>query len=1142
MLKIYKASAGSGKTFTLAREYIALLLGYKDEKGKWHLIKKHDGKASSILAVTFTNKATAEMKKRIVEQLAILADPVKCHDRKISKYIDYLTALYHVPAEQIREAAADALKCLLVGFDDFNVSTIDSFFQLILRTFAHEMELPDNFELRLDDMEVVKEAVRDVFDTINGNSFLLSKKDRIDTGRLQMWLQRYMEKKMDDGDNFMLFREAGQFFNEVVKHINGLMDEDYRLNNKLINEYLEHPTKLIEFERGLAESQANEHNELKKEAAQFLKRIEFLNLSGDVKSNAVKALVKFANGTLKFKNFPADIKKIAEDPSNAINKKSTKRLLEPEVRQFVDDLHDYCLNIEERINRIGFLRLLLSNIYPLGIFGEVIRRMEIYRREKSSILLSDTNQLLHHLIGDDDTPFIYERLGNRLRHFLLDEFQDTSKMQWLNLRPLLINSLSFDYENLIIGDEKQCIYRFRNSDPRLINSGVKKSLPYEIEIEGKTSEQNTNWRSETNIVVFNNSLFKALSKVLDATAFYENVVQSIPEKRLKEEPKGWVDLMFVDTKNSEKSKEELEEIPLSRMFENVVRQLRAGYRPWDITVLTRTGAESKLVVRYLIEAFEKLENPPFSVPKVMSADAFTLEESGLVLYIISHLQAIANPSFTAGVDLKRKTRKPELLNEEYLINLMTADNPVTALKESLKTLGEFPEDLTDKGIENNHGPVVEDKLQNTDLVALSHLIVKEFITPLDKKKAENLLRRENIFLSNFMDLLDRYVEENGNDIYSFLKFWNDKGRFTKVEFPENHDTIRVITIHKSKGLEFPCVHIPFAKFKLHDNAGLHKDYKWYKLSSEIIPGLTPPFFPLPTSKDFEKYEPLREQYLMGYKEEELDNLNLLYVAFTRASQELIVTAKLSEKSETSSNKIQDVADLMMVAIKNSEEPDSGLVVDLKKLMCDEFHLTFGEPTVNEGSHKEEKTETKNEIATISVDSFTKRKSILQITVPEVPVELNFSDPAVRGDFLHLVMSRIRYPEDLDFALKKSAYEYQLSDEETNCCRKILEKGLSFPDAQRWFNGFTRILNETTIFDDRSLTNSYSRPDRIVWNPDGTVDIVDYKFGHLESEEYKEQMMGYVNRMIDMGFQNVKGYIWYVERNHIIPVPEATPPR
>lgn len=1104
MLTLYKASAGSGKTYTLAREYIKLLLGIKDkESGRYTLRKPGANAHRNILAITFTIAATNEMKRRIIDHLQLLGNHGdKSLGSPKSPYMGYLTEVYNASQQEVAAAARSALRELLMDFNQFNISTIDAFFQTVLRTFAREIDLPGNYDVELDEERVTGIGVGEMLSSLNFDN-------DGKTTRLTHWLEKFMQQSIDEGKGFNLFNRQSNLHGSLVKTMNKLLDENFKLHREEILGYLNDPANLEKFEEALS----SEINRSKKRFTDAANEIfNAINSYGYAENKAIyhhllNFIKKVVDGGWQEKI--SDTLAGAADPAN-VEKRFTaafrKKSSPPEALDLT--ITDGCAAMCQSHRRANEFRLLRRNLYNFGLLGYLLECIKEYRLNNDIILLSDTNELLRRIICDDQTPFVYERLGYLLKHFLIDEFQDTSTLQWGNLKPLLLESLSTGNDNLIIGDEKQCIYRFRNSDPELLATKVKTSItanwPDSVTEQGNIPAENTNWRSSRDIVRFNNTIFANMARLAGVETTYSNITQQVAHK----DAPGYVNLTTVDVpKDSDKTYEQL---ALERMATEIRRQIEAGYRPKDIAVIVRRRSEGEAVVNHLLEL---MENPDSRFPKmeITSSDSIELQSSPAIKLIISVLQIIDSPDASAGNRYKSARELAKLINRfEYFCN-----------NRNLSASDALDKALTDGDDISSLATEAAD-MKCVNLPSLVERIIARYLSA-DEREASN------IFLSAFQDQVIDYCSHGLSDIHSFLQWWQQSGCHKKLETPADMDALTIMTIHKVKGLQYPCVHIPFATWAMTEFSTAAKaNYEWLKVPQldGIDSSIIPPLMPVNTESALAQtcFEPSLKEI---FTRQRIDNINLLYVAFTRAERELIITTKASDKSVAANElKSEPISLYIIESITANRLNDDDLTISLNdQSRWNGTALTIGSPTTPATTNDTPATceamppyatDDSNEMWQLTrVDDLCERTKARE-----------------RGIFLHDVLSSVRKSSDLKIAMRRRAYRIGLPANEESELLNTLSTAINAPEAARWFNNCARVVNERTIM---LRDGRHYRPDRIVWTDDGTIEVIDYKFGE-HHKKYADQVSRYVGFLKQMHpYATVRGYLWYPDCLNIIPV-------
>ena len=906
MIYIKKASAGSGKTFQLTETYLKCLESSKDESAYRH-----------ILAVTFTNKATAEMKSRILKRL---------HEK----------AATDPRSERL-------LVSILHDYGAFSVSTIDKFFQQVLRAFARELGYFSAYQVELDTKAVVQEAVDRLLDGI-------TEKDT----ELIAWLDELVLRQLSEGKRVNL--EKALYSTCML--LRSMRQSPEVLSKENLSEKRARCIKIIE---------------------NFNRRV--MELDPDIAGDA---------GLLDKIKYPG---------------KKTMDKASSELREHFQD--GYKL--------YNTAHIILPLTYTLGIARDFYASQDALVKEKNIMCLDDSTAILKEIIDGSDAPFVYEKLGVRYRNFLLDEFQDTSDVQWDNFYPLLKESDSMGNTSLIVGDVKQSIYRFRGSDWNLLASRLPAQFPG-ASIEARLE----NWRSCSQIVDFNNRFFKYAAAQTGHSELYSDVCQDV---KSKDTAPGMVQLDFCDNKDQ-----------LDSIVEHIDAARKQGALFGDIAIIVRNNPEGAAVAEFLIA-----KNIP-----VITDESLDAKASVTVRRLVALLECLDNK------DNKISGFYAESLGMEY---------PDTY--HSLTDLCEY------------------------------------FLRALLERYPQDAAG-EVLHIQSFMDNLQDWVSINGNSLPAFLKYWKESS--VHITSPQVSDSIRIMTIHKSKGLEFPYVIFPFA-----EKVGLFRP----KISWCQYDGVHYPVNLSSTTKDsfFEKdYE--TERTLQS-----VDNLNLFYVAFTRAVKQLTVIAEApaqGKREAIDKGKLPTFTDMSQIlyAFARTHGFSYGSPYDFGKLERPE-----GSGNSILGAYVSIPIGTRLPVPDDSSDFFSEEGIGTKVS------------PRINGVVLHGILSQVDTVDDLREAVDAAVRDGLLPQEDSDRDYTLLRNAiLSHPE---WFGAGLTSLNEVSIIGEDGLLH---RPDRVVSKPDGTV-VVDYKFG-APKQEYRQQVEEYVRLYRQMGYENVKGCLWYLPENRI----------
>ena len=1099
MIIINKASAGSGKTYTLVKEYLIMLLGKKTEGGNYILDKHPNDNHRYILAITFTNKATEEMKSRIVETLDVLAS-----NPDESPYITDLTTMLGASKDDISKSAGIAERQMLEDYTNFNVCTIDTFFQKILRTFAYEVNLSSNYGVELNDEYVVELGVNNLKTRLHDES---GKKNK----SLSHWLWMFVQDSIKNGSSWDVFykpKSKKTVDNSLYNFAKVLTNEVVKKNSKQLFDFLADPKNIQAFNVALNSGISN----LIPKVKECVSNIYELLKGPDIKANNyftkfLDALNNSANPFL-IKDLDKKVEKKIADQS-FVNKNSAK-VNESAICLYLEQIKDYG-------TVYASYKKILDLTYQLGLLGDINASMQDFANENNTILLSGTNDIVKRIIDGCETPFIYERIGMYLHNFLLDEFQDTSRMQWENLLPLVRNGLANGHDSLIIGDVKQSIYRFRNSDPQLLHSQLK--VDFSNDSIKYNEGPSINWRSARNIVHWNNAFFQFLSKALDMDEFYADVEQEVSPKNeklpghvvvarreipdKKKDTDGSNDSKTESNDNSNDNDSNFKEWAIEKMIVDLQSLLARGFKQKDIAVLSNTNREGQLAISRIMKW--NIENPDKQM-KVVS------EESLLV---------ISSPAVRIVVNILKMLDRCEAHNEDGREMPMVLRRFEANRSEGMDTSEAFEDAIVSK--DEDIADYI-DRLYETSKSACLDSVVEQIIkSQLSKQMTEENTPYLLAFLDSVVDFMSRY----GSNIHHFLKWWDKVGPGLSISSPDNIDAIRVITIHKSKGLQFPCVLIPMFDWNFDQSS-----IEWIETAGfkdKLPKGVAiPPIVPV---KRDNKRTLFDNEFKKIARSNIMDSLNKTYVACTRAQYELIIYTEnnkelglqLSQFLETCRNNNNGIAPTP------TENCDPDVVYELGKPM-----LRSDIPALNSDDNALPDNVESRIMPPYSVVSDVDR---WKLTSPDIIIDVRGTTRWV-GEMLHKVMERVRTPKNLKKAFGRALHRGMITEEEHDEYMALLSKRLADPRVADWFANDNRLMLE------RAVTiggNGQKRPDRVVMKPNGEIIIVDYKFGDRSDDndtKYKRQVADYKRAVCDaLGCRPgcVSGYVWYIHSGDILAV-------
>ncbi len=1089
-LQIYKASAGSGKTYLLTLTY--LKAAFKNPKN-----------FSRILAVTFTNKAAEEMKTRILEKLNDLITKGKNADY----YSEILKSSNLKDEISLKNKAKLIQEQILHNYSAFHVKTIDSFVQQIIRAFTFEMGLNSSYDIELDRNKVIDDLTEMLYASVSEN------KD------LQKWLIQFADSKTRENKNWNFKNNIKKLAEELFKE---RFQELYTSDNQKFDK-----SELSDYLKELYKIKNNFETQMSAFAEQYKKVIENAGIDSGAYGRNFKTIsnhfLKKIAEEKKYDNFTAAILNAREGIENWYAKSASAdvisdiKMLYPKLSVIIEN---YFRLFETEHENYYTAQEIITNFHAFGIINDLAGFLPDYRNENNVLLISDTTLLLKEIIGNNDAPFIYEKTGNRFQNILIDEFQDTSGFQWENFKPLILNSLSQGFNNLIVGDIKQSIYRWRSGDWKLLLSGVKNDIGSNF-IEDKTLD--TNWRSLENIILFNNTVFDIIPQILQNQ--YNGKLEEINNSDVKETLKEQhYDRMLIDAYADQKQKipenankkggkvriffsdsQEYSEY-LHEKFPEVINNmlLHENKSANNIGILVRTNKQAKeiteLLTHYQNESSERAKY------KIISGESLYIENSSAVRVLISSMKYINNPTDTINLaQLIYEYQK--LSNETENINAVFLSLKDETYKQFLpkKFISEF-NDFSQK-----------------ELFELSEELISIFKLS-DKTE-------EFAYIKTFQNTITEFTRRRYSDLSEFIDWWEEKGINTSVQISDKTNAVTVMTIHKSKGLSFETVMVPFTNFKF-DYSSFNAPILWAKAEN-------PPFnrfayLPIKYSGKLTQTI-FRKDYFDEMLYTYIDAVNLLYVAFTRAENELTIFSSYTKSKKNKKDSfLSNTGDLLYKIVTqsvNTSEKEQGRALNLSEFYNEEtgifdFSVNYNLP------------EKETEEFSVNSDFFENKypnnhwqnklrlkygsEDFMIESIPEIEEKVNY------GKLMHLIFQNIKTKNDVDKAVATQYYEGLLTSDEAETLKEEIKNIISDSKVKHWFDDTYKVFNEDALLTE---AGNIRIPDRVLFSEKEII-VIDFKFGE-HHEKYINQILEYKELLEDIYKKPVHAYLFYPKKNKII---------
>lgn len=1072
-LLVYRSSAGSGKTYTLAKEYLMLAI-------------KRPAYFKHILAVTFTNKATAEMKERIIQYLDIFS---RGEEHAMA---DEIMQELKITREELRIASHHVFSSVLHNYSQFSVNTIDAFFQKVIRSFAKEVGLHGGFQLELDPDDVLNKVIDEVFEDIGEDLLLTS------------WLVNFALSKVQEGKSWDIKKD-------ILRFVKELFSEAYKGKENELSELASDKTIFTQLLKQLDKIQSKYESSAKIYAHHGLSIIDKSGL--EIADFAYKNTGP-AGYFLKLLEAPYDLENLklssrqepALDTVDAWYSKASKKkesigqVVELELMQHYNETYNYILTEGKNYASAQAVK---RNIYVFGILLDVADKLKKYKEKEGIMLISDANSFLKKIVQDNDTPFVYEKTGAFYKNYLIDEFQDTSGFQWDNFDPLVENSMAEGNKNLLVGDVKQSIYRWRGGDWQLLQN-------YEITETTDVKILNTNYRSAKNVIDVNNSIFSNgadllrqvyIDKIDPQLQDFENVknkselisraysdVSQIQPSYNKQKFEGYLSFSFIkeDKEEGKKWKDiALERVPV--LLENLQER---GIAMHQIAVLVRGNRDEKLIADYLMEYGNSEKAKPDYSYSVVSNESLLLINASAVKLIIFALQYLQNNADQIAL---------AKLVYAYQDNLNA-----TAVPDNIFNSEEMIRFLPNDFYSNQ---LALRKMQLTD-------VIEEIIRLFQLKH----LKGEYSYIQSFQDVILDFSIKRTSDITAFMDWWEENKHKQYVKLSEQSGSARVMTVHKSKGLQFKAVILPFCNWSIdHEITGMKETRMW--IGIDRPPYNSFPFLPINygtalknTFFDIVYYQEMLQAYM--------DNFNLLYVALTRAEDYLFTF------SEAPGKEIKKVSDVLFEILKTNHHSLNGAWDEDKNI----FRFGKFNNVPKESSKAIDENINKPKFELIS-NAWQNRLTIKSKAIDFFKSNEDEKKSSVNyGNLLHDLMSRIITTDQLPKALETMRIEGIITEKDKLELSTSILKMFENQQVFNWFDMKWKVKTEVPVI---PKSGELSRMDRVMINKDQAI-VVDYKTGTPRHQDQK-QVKSYVQLLREMGFKDVSGYLLYVENAEVVTV-------
>lgn len=1053
---VYKSSAGSGKTFTLVKEYLAIALNDAANPPQAY---KH------ILAITFTKKAASEMKDRIIKALKELSedDYTKLSVGtatllNILKSDEFLNKQKQLDDDTIRLRAKNILTAILHNYSDFAIGTIDAFVHKVVRTFAFDLKIPMSFEIEMDGEKLLTEAIDLLIAQIGTDE------------RLTKALVEFTESKTDDEKSWHIENDLLEFSKNLLNEEGAVYIE--KLKDLKIEDFFKIKDSIY------SEIKKFENN-IKEEAKKAIALIKSNNLTSKqfyfTDTGIAGYFEKLANGRMDLILPNTRVQATVGEDKWLAGKMPTEVL--KAIESIKSELLNHFMKIKEFIEKdysnYVLFTLINRNIYSLAVLNEIEKLLIQYKAENNIVHISEFNKMISKIVMNEPIPFIYERLGEKYNNYLIDEFQDTSVLQFQNLLPLIDNSLASGHFTMLVGDGKQAIYRWRGSEleqfamlPKVFAHNDN-SLVLEREKalirnhEPKVLKKN--FRSKREIIEFNNALFTTLSAKLNDR--YKIIYDNLNQEFSPDNSGGYVQVEFLEKENQYEQN-------IARCLEIIFKLKEDNFSLKDIAILVRKNMDGSEIANYLTQ---------HNIP-VLSSDSLLLNNSSEVNFLHSILKYLSN-----NADQIIQTEILEYFIAKKIIKNSSLDELLSQKNKS----GFFS--------------IIKSVSSEFNVVRLSKMALYELSEELIRIFKLNSI--PDAYIQFFLDEVLSYTIKKNNNLPDFIEFWEERKLKASLVIPEGMDAVNIMTIHRSKGLEFPVVILPFSNSKL----SMGKNNLWIDVENNIIPEL--PSALVPTNK-------LLKETIYGdlFDDEKnkslLDSLNVLYVAFTRAEKRMYI---LSGQPGKDSSNLGTVSDMLAYFYQNKGEWKEG-----------QSFYSFGKESIQPKLESNFRLPTLN-FELLFFNSNKWRESIkMRAAAPGI---WNTEFAETKKDYgvvLHTAMARVRHADDIEHAVNSMLEEGLINKDEKDKLLVTIHKIVKLPQIAPHFTKGLTIKNETEII---SITGKKYRLDRVILRNNDVV-VIDYKSSKAKKEENIKQIIEYGDLLAQMGYNVTEKLLVFIEEEEV----------